>query len=289
MNRIIRFLPLSLAIVFCWSGSLSAEYTLVLKNGRRITVQSYREEGGTIKFYGLGGEIGIARDQIQSILKAGESEGRGMVFPGTKGTPVKPAAASKTSKVEKKVASPSPGAKAKVEGKKEGAAEAEEKVLTPEEKLAEQRAKEEKEYQKRVGEITGRIKALRERYALATGRSTGPDPTVPVTQEQRKARRDDLLSRLKEAQQSQSGARYSPGVDSLQPSRLSGQPPPVYKPSPKVARPSVTPITQAQGYTKNQKELSDLRNQINQLEENRKKLIQEMKQKNFDTGSLFLQ
>src|SRR6266496_744046 len=51
-----------------------ADYTLILKNGRRITVQSYREEGGTIKFQGLGGEIGIEKNQIQAIRKAGEDE-----------------------------------------------------------------------------------------------------------------------------------------------------------------------------------------------------------------------
>src|SRR5438309_9973600 len=48
-----------------------ADYTLIPKNGRRITVQSYREEGGTIKFQGLGGENGIEKNQIQAIRKGG--------------------------------------------------------------------------------------------------------------------------------------------------------------------------------------------------------------------------
>ena len=39
----------------------------MLKNGRQITVQSYREEGSMIKFTGLGGEIGISKDQVQTI------------------------------------------------------------------------------------------------------------------------------------------------------------------------------------------------------------------------------
>ena len=111
MNRIIRVLPLFLAFLFCWWGSLFAEYTFVLKNGRRITVQNYREEGGTIKFYGLGGEIGIARDQIQSIKEGGESEGRGMVFPGVEKTPPRPA--GKEQEV-KKGAGPSPSEGGKV-------------------------------------------------------------------------------------------------------------------------------------------------------------------------------
>ena len=43
-----------------WCGIADAQYVLVLKNGRQITVQSYREDGTMIKFNGLGGEIGIA-------------------------------------------------------------------------------------------------------------------------------------------------------------------------------------------------------------------------------------
>jgi hypothetical protein len=42
-------------------------------------------------------------------------------------------------------------------------------------------------------------------------------------------------------------------------------------------------------YSKKERELSQLRNQITQLEGKREKLIQEMRQKNFDTGSLFLE
>ena len=43
----------------------------MLKNGRQITVQSYREEESMIKFQGFGGEIGIAKDQLQTIRKIG--------------------------------------------------------------------------------------------------------------------------------------------------------------------------------------------------------------------------
>ncbi len=62
----------------CWTDPASADYTLVLKNGGRITVQSYREEGSMIKIRGLGGEMGIPKDQIQTILKAGETERQGL-------------------------------------------------------------------------------------------------------------------------------------------------------------------------------------------------------------------
>ncbi len=49
-----------------------AQYVIVLKNGREITVQNYREEGGMVKFFGLGGEISISKDQIQTIRRADE-------------------------------------------------------------------------------------------------------------------------------------------------------------------------------------------------------------------------
>jgi hypothetical protein len=41
-------------------------------------------------------------------------------------------------------------------------------------------------------------------------------------------------------------------------------------------------------YSEKQKELSDLRSRIAALESDRDRLIEEMKVKNFDTGSLFL-
>ena len=51
------------------AASAHADYVLVLKNGRQITVQSYREEGSMIKFTGLGGEIGISKEQIETVRK----------------------------------------------------------------------------------------------------------------------------------------------------------------------------------------------------------------------------
>src|SRR3972149_5161018 len=88
-----RILPLVFVVLLCWSGTVLAQYTLVLKNGGRITVQTYREEGGMIKFQGLGGEIGLAKDPIKAILKPGEKEERGMVVPGLEGVRAAPAEA----------------------------------------------------------------------------------------------------------------------------------------------------------------------------------------------------
>ncbi|HEX9787493.1 MAG TPA: hypothetical protein VGB09_05670, partial [Candidatus Binatia bacterium] len=57
-----------------WLGAAEARYVLVLKNGRQIIVQSYREEGSMIKFSGLGGEIALSKDQVQSIRRADETD-----------------------------------------------------------------------------------------------------------------------------------------------------------------------------------------------------------------------
>ncbi len=243
MRVIQRLFLWTVAILLFGVAPLCAEYTLILKNGRRITVQSYREEGGMIKFQGFGGEIGIAKDQIQSIEEAREGESRGMVV--------------------KKEQSPSPSPSAieeTVAEKKEGPAEPQEKPLTPEEKLAEARDKEDKEYQKKLKKLTQQIKAVRDRYSIATRGSAGPEPSVPTSEKDIKARTDELMSRLRDAQRARAESASTPSV----------QPP-------------------LPGYTKEQKRLSEMRNQMYQLEQERNRLIEEMKQKNFDAGSLFLE
>lgn len=243
MRSIQRLFLGVVAILLFGVAPLCAEYTIVLKNGRRITVESYREEGNMIKFPGFGGEIGIAKDQIRSIEKAGQKESRGMV-------------------VEKERTSPLPSGPSAVgeavPAKEEKPAAPQEKAVGPEEKLAEERAKEEKEYQRKLKELTQQIKTLKDRYARATRGTTGPEPSVPTSEEELKARQDDLVSRLRDAQRARPGSA-----------------------------PSVRPPLP--GYTEKQKELSDIRNRLYQLEKERDKLIEEMKQKNFDTGSLFLE
>ena len=69
---------IGLATLLCWTGSLYADYTIVFKNGGRITVKGYREEKGIVMLYSFGGEIGIAKQQIQSILQAAEGEPQGL-------------------------------------------------------------------------------------------------------------------------------------------------------------------------------------------------------------------
>jgi hypothetical protein len=225
-----------------------ADYTLLLKNGRRITVQSYREEGGTIKFPGLGGEIGIGKDQIQAIQKAGEDE-----KPTLNLTRPEPPTAvpTKETPVEKKNAAPQ---------------SSEQKTADTENSLAQQRAKEQKALEVKLKDITDRLRQLNERYAAQTTGVTGPEPGFFTTEEAFRNHQEDLLSRLRDAQYRAQGLAMGQNA---------ATPPPVLDAPP--------------AYTQKQKELSDLRNQINQLANQRQSLIDEMREKGFDTGSLFLE
>ncbi|MBI3062378.1 MAG: hypothetical protein HYY83_10440 [Deltaproteobacteria bacterium] len=261
------------AFLLCIAEPLYAQHTLVIKNGRRITVQSYREEGSMIKFPGMGGENGISRDQIQTIVKAGEADSRGMSIQRLEATP---SALPPTARTEA-------GQPPKVEA--EGGVK--EKALSPEEQLAQERAKEEKEFQNKVGQLTDQIKALRDRYAVATRGSSGPEPTLLQTEEAIKARTDDLMSRLRDTQYNPSGPSDSGGIKLSTPSTFSGVPPASIEHRAGGIPPRVdVPLP---NYTGKERDLSDLRNQLNQLQRDRERLIEQMKQKNFDTGSLFLE
>lgn len=268
---------MALALLIGLPATLWADYTLVLKNGRRITVEAYREEGGMIKFSGMGGEIGISRDQIQTITKAGEAESRGMSIQRLEAAPSAqpPAARTETGEV--------PRAEAKIEEK----GEAKEKALSPEEQRAQERAKEEKEFQNKVSQLTEQIKAVRDRYSVATRGSSGAAPTLLQNEEAIKARTDDLMSRLRDTQYNPSGPSDSGGIKLSTPSTFSGLPPTVTELLPGTIAPRVdVPLP---GYSNKERELSDLRNQLNQLQRDRERLIEQMKQKNLDTGSLFLE
>ena len=224
---------IGLAVLFCWSGSLYADYMLFLKNSRSITVKRYREEDGKIKVFGLGGEFGIGREQIESIIRVGEGEREGMILPDEEPPPDE---AVRARQEGEKVATPGPSGGGKVEEKKEEPVDIREKAKTSEELRAERRAKEEKEYQKRVEEITGQIKAMNDRYAVAIGGSTN----FPFK-----------LIRLEESRRSEEYRRLAEKM-------RSGK-------------------------------LIELGNQIFQLKKEREKLIQEMRQKNFESASLFLE
>lgn len=222
---------------------VSAQYLIVLKNGRQIHVQNYREEGAMIKFSGLGGEIAIAKDQVQIIRRANESDakGPGLVLERLPETPAAPAAQPPTQ----------PQARA---------------PSAPSQDTAKQRAaEEEKAYREKIKDLNLRLKELRDRYSLITRGNQGDQPQFFTTEEEFRGHQDDLLSRLRDAQNRQQGL---PTGSAAGAPPFSLDPPPAYSPK--------------------QKELSDLRAQIARLESEREGLIDEMKAKNFDTASLIL-
>jgi hypothetical protein len=261
-----RFAALG-ALILClgFAELVFAQYTLVLKNGRRIVVQSYREEGGVIKFSSFGGEIEIKKDQVQSILKVGEA-------------PVQ------ANDAPLRAAPEAADAKRTGPASKEGPSQ---KVKTPAEQSAEERAKEEKEYQRKVQQITEEIRSVRDRYLLLARGKPGPDPTILDSEEAMKARTDDLNSRLRDVQNRDAIPSDAGGVRLSTPSPFTGVSPDIIALNPSTASPSVSPP--APSYSEREKELSDLRNQMGRLERERDQLIQEMKQKDFDTASLFLE
>lgn len=245
MSRGLTILLLTL-FVHGWTIPALAEYALHLKNGRRIVVQSYWEEGRMIKFHGLGGEVGIGKDQIGWIEKIGHAQ------PNPQPTQLQAPA-------------PSP--------------QAAERLLTPEE----ERAKEEKEYQQKLVELTGQLREVRDRYSQLIRGTTSPEPSQLVTEEQIKASRDDVISRFRDAT---SNPSEPAAVRLLTPSPFSSLPPTVTEERP----PGRAPTTYENlPYTETQKELSDLRNQAIELDRERERLINEMRQKNMSIGSLFLE
>ena len=132
---------LSLALLCFWAAPSSAEYVLLLKNGRRIVVQSYRDEGQMITFFGVGGEISLSKDQIQAIRKAGAEEPDMLKLPG-------PANSSTSSRGK--------GAP-EVTGGPQSSGD-----RTP--SLEEEKAKDEAEYRTRLAEINRKLESARARY-----------------------------------------------------------------------------------------------------------------------------
>ncbi|MGE5820098.1 MAG: hypothetical protein ACM37Z_18890 [Deltaproteobacteria bacterium] len=273
--------PFAIGLILFWLSPALADYTLLLKNGRRITVQSYRDEGSIIKFRGLGGEIGIGKDQIQSIEKVREAESGGLISPGSEAAPL---SATRQTSTEERAATP----------------RTEEKQLSPDE----ERAKEEKEYQQKLIDLTDQLREVRDQYSESLRGTTSRDPSLLTSEEEIKRLNADATSRRLDAQNNP----VDPGVLKLQtPSPFSSLPPITIEESARLdaqqrnfitpAGNEVTVPTPAQpivespplSYTDTQKELSDLRNQAIQLEKDRQKLIEEMKQKNFSTGSMFLE
>jgi hypothetical protein len=253
-----------IAVVLVLFPSLAfAQYTVVLKNGRRITTQSYREEGNSIKIYGLGGEVALPRDQVQSILRGEEGQARGLDLRERDRSASEEAASS----------APAPAATGR---------SATEGLPPPED----EKAKEENEYRKKVEQVTAELKATQNNYFTASRGTSSTDPSVITTDDSIRRRTDDLNARLRDAQQNPGGSEGGP-VRLESPSPFVGQPPTITEIPPGNVSPFVNPPPP--GYTSSEQQLSDLRNRMTDLTKQREQLIEEMKQKNLDTANMFLQ
>lgn len=245
---------LAFGLLCYWAVPAGAEYTLILKNGRRISVQSYREEKGLIKFNGMGGEIGISKDQIQAVRR-GDA-----VAPGDLDL-TRPETTSQS-------ATDSIAAQEGTGGK----------TPTPEE----ERARDEREYQQKLIETTRRLKEVQDRYSESIRGTASPEPNLQSSEEQRAASREDTIARFRDAA---SNPSEPAPVKLLTPSPFSSLPPTIVENQP-VARPPTSPDLPV---TETQRELSDLREQMIQFDKERARLIDEMRQKNLNTGSMFLE
>jgi transcription-repair coupling factor (superfamily II helicase) len=188
---------------------------MVLKNGRQLTVQSYRQEGGMVKFFGLGGEISLSKDQIQAIRRADEVDQRSStnltvdrLSPTT--AQQTPQAAVKPAEVKLPIA-----------------------TSRPNEQL---RVTEEREYRERLEKIEEDLKASRNEYSAVTGGTASAEKSN--LNESLKGWTSDLTSKLKDGQNA--------------------------------------PIS---SYTAQERQLKELRQTIEDLEQEKTKLIGEMKER----------
>jgi len=288
--KITKLFILGLAVSLYLPGVLFADYTIVLENDRRITVNKYWEESGMVKFHGLGGEIGIARKQIQSIVQATETEPQGVVIAMIKNSPI--------------VITPTVNLLASGEDEAETPPSPNVREFEVEDQLA-------REYQGTYRDLKQQIELRRELRWLITRGTTSPDPTLITSLRVLNARIDDINSRIKDSQHNPTrsrgtgivnlevgspfgggrmtiglrhGGKIVPGRviarhgDMARPGRLN-LPEKVLHHKQKVGVP-------LPGYSYREKELSELREQLIVLYNVRKKLIEDMKQRDMFTGSV---
>jgi hypothetical protein len=237
---------LTMALLYASAVPVRAEYTLILKNGRRITVESYREEKGLLKFNGLGGEIGISKEQIQEIRK------------GATGAP---------GDLNMTAQEPSSASDGNVPPAQEG-------VVAPP-GADQERVREENEYEARLRDLENKIKTANEHYLESVRGNASPEPMQTFSEEQLKTRQDDVSARFKDAQNNPS--EPSP-VKLLNPSPFTSLPPTVTEIQP--AGRTVSPHETPQALTPNEQQLYNLRQRTLELERERERLLNEMKQRN---------
>ena len=170
-----------------YSAPLLAGYTLVLKNGRRITVESYREQGSTVYVRGLGGEMGIPKDQIQAIVESHEGDRTELNIPDLGRKPPSESTSRPSPSKE------TPGDVDKAPGLDAAA-----------------------EDQKKLIEINKKLDAAQARYLAA---SQGGGPASSATKEGYRAWTADLMSRLK-ARRGAPDSAYEPQERELRDLRL---------------------------------------------------------------------
>jgi hypothetical protein len=171
-----------------WAPPILADYTLVLKNGRRITVQSYREQGSTLHIQARGGEIGIPKDQVRAILKSGATDPTEL----------------NTSDLDRPVRQPQSPAPAPSDVRPSGPTE---------ETVGGDEAADD---QQRLAEINKKLNAAQARYLAV---SQGGGAAASATKEGYRAWTADLMSRLK-TRRGASNSEYEPLEKELRDLRL---------------------------------------------------------------------
>ncbi len=172
----------TLVILAAWTGLAHAQYLVTLKNGRQLTVQSYRDEGSTVKIQGLGGELGIPKDQIQSISKSGAADRPGLNISNLEN-------ASRAAVPAPAKAAPSAPSSTSTDGN------------------ASARGDEATEYRRRLFEVTQKLEAARNRYLQASSaKNTGLD----FNKEGMSSWVADLTSRIQDSQKGGGGPASTP-------------------------------------------------------------------------------
>jgi hypothetical protein len=217
---------LIVVVEFYLAAPALGDYTIVLKNGRRMTVQSYREEGTTIKVPALGGELGIPKEQIETISHMAQPTGQELNISDLATSNREAQAVQKTAPID--------SSKSK-NGTANGDA------------ITAANGQEAKEYQKRLAEVSQKLDMAKEEYYKAT---QGGGTASNVSKEGLKAWAMDLASRIHDSQKTPEGGSPS----------------------------------HAPKYTAKEKELSNLRIQIDGLQKERDKLINEMNTKKIPTA-----
>jgi hypothetical protein len=227
----VKFKLLAILVFLCtWADWANGQYVVILKNGRQLTVNSYREEGSTVKIQGLGGELGIPKEQIQSISRSTQNDRPGLNLNNLEN-------ASRSAPVATKPPFGAPAGRPN-------------EVSAPIDASPGVNVEEEKEYRRRLAEVTQKLESARKLYLDA---SSAGNTGAKFDKEGIKDWTADLASRIQDSQKAGGGPTSTPLAWSF--------------PAP---------------YTPKAKELSDMRMNIEKLEKERNELIQEMKSKNIE-------